>query len=156
MVLRICGISFLQAKTSLPCLAIAKWGRWPGRAGSEGVKSPPSVGCRRQPPAGGPVAALTVHRTVIHSRDCASLTPIPCGTGEPLNMLFRICVYLPKICSARVGLRSRSMALWTSRSCWYQSGAERLSMPLVSQVQAGSRASRNLAANCLSRPKARA
>ena len=29
---------------------------------------------RCQPPAGGPVAALTVHRTVIHSRDCASLT----------------------------------------------------------------------------------
>ena len=27
-----------------------------------------------QPPAGGPVVALTVHRTVIHYRDCASLT----------------------------------------------------------------------------------
>ena len=28
-----------------------------------------------QLPAGNPVAALTVHRTVIHYRDCASLTP---------------------------------------------------------------------------------
>ena len=44
--------------------------------------TPPSVAVR-QPPAGGPVAALTVHRTVIHSCDCASLTPIPCGTGAP-------------------------------------------------------------------------
>ena len=42
----------------------------------------PPVGCRRQPPAGGPVAALTVHRTVIHSHDCASLTPIPAGQGS--------------------------------------------------------------------------
>ena len=28
------------------------------------------------PPAGGPVAALAVHRTAIHYRDCASLTLI--------------------------------------------------------------------------------
>ena len=33
----------------------------------------------RQLPAGNPVAALTVHRTVIHYRDCALLTP----SGEP-------------------------------------------------------------------------
>ncbi len=44
----------------------------------------PSVALRR-PPAGGPVAALTVHWTVIHSCDCASLTPIPYGTGELLR-----------------------------------------------------------------------
>ena len=35
----------------------------------------------RQLPAGNPVAALTVHWTVIHYRDCASLTPY---TGEAL------------------------------------------------------------------------
>ena len=29
----------------------------------------------RQLPAGNPVAALTAHRTVIHYRDCATLTP---------------------------------------------------------------------------------
>ena len=35
----------------------------------------------RQLPAGSPVAALTVHRTVIHYRDCASLTLASAG-GE--------------------------------------------------------------------------
>jgi len=30
-------------------------------------------------PAGNPVAALTVHRTVIHYRDCASLTLVRGG-----------------------------------------------------------------------------
>ena len=34
---------------------------------------------------GDPVTALSVPRTDIHSRDCAALTPIPCGTGEPLE-----------------------------------------------------------------------
>ena len=35
---------------------------------------PPARLAPRQLPAGSPVAALTVHRTVIHYRDCASLT----------------------------------------------------------------------------------
>ena len=42
------------------------------------------AGC--QSPAGDPVAALTVHRTVIHYRDCASLTLY---TREPF------CAYPP-------------------------------------------------------------
>ena len=35
---------------------------------------PPSVHSGSQLPAGNPVAALAVHRTAIHYRDCASLT----------------------------------------------------------------------------------
>ena len=36
---------------SLPCLASAKWGRWPGAAGSEGVKSPLSRLTPTAPPS---------------------------------------------------------------------------------------------------------
>ena len=45
---------------------------------------------RQLPAAADPVAALTLHRSVIHSRDCASLTPRgeprrPCGPQAVLS-----------------------------------------------------------------------
>ena len=52
-------------------------------------QSPSQLRC--QPPAGGPVAALTVHRTVIHSRDCASLTLYTRGPLESLSSNWPVC-----------------------------------------------------------------
>jgi len=49
------------------------------RFSPEGENTTPQSDCLksaiRQLTAVSPVAALTVHRTVIHYRDCASLTP---------------------------------------------------------------------------------
>ena len=40
-----------------------------------------------QLPAGNPVAALAVHRTTIHYRDCASLTPDKGSRGYDVGNL---------------------------------------------------------------------
>ena len=44
----------------------------------------------RQLPAGNPVAALTVHWTVIHYRDCASLTPYKGSLGRRKRQLDKL------------------------------------------------------------------
>ena len=49
-----------------------------------GIDNPSGGLISRLLPAGNLVAALTVHRTVIHYHDCASLTPYPFYTGEAL------------------------------------------------------------------------
>ena len=64
------------------------------------------VRTRPMPPAGGPVAALAVHRTAIHYRDCASLTLVQRevprrggGIAHPtiILCLFYLCNNPPEI-----------------------------------------------------------
>ena len=95
----------------------------------------PSLLLRKiQPPADGPVAALAVHRTAIHYRDCASLTLVRGGLGAVHSSgiggdrRFRAATGRPYICALQASTfpkgswdaASRKGVLWDGRPVPYR------------------------------------